>query len=685
MGNGVVLINLKFVPVHFTFSYVTGIFLGFYFELDLNLLMLVLFILWIMLTAVHLKLLHAFHPPFLFAFFSFLIFVFLGSINVTRSKPANDQNHYTRKYHKGSTVEIQLLETLRPGKHYLRYLGKVIRVNGQSSSGKIMLRITKEHLERPLTLRDLVITSVALKKIRPAMNPGAFDFKAYAQKKGVHHQLDLKTNAFLIQRGSLQGARIMASALREKIIRSLARLKFSEDHFAVITALLLGKRQELSTAVLDEYRDAGALHILAISGLHIGILLLLLELLFKPFDFLKKGKQIKMVFLLCCLWCFALISGLSASVVRAVCMFTAVTFGVFLDRSPYPGNALFLSLLVLLFTEPLYLFDAGFQLSYSAVFSILALGPLLKGLWNPKHRILSYFWNLFCISLAAQIGVLPLGLFYFHQFSGSFVISSLVIIPFLGTILGLGFLIIILDQAGLLPDFLIFLYDFLIGSMNNFVGLLSEQRTLIFDQVYFSFFLVSTAYAMIYFGSRWLKYRKEFSLKAFLCCVFIMQCSLLHQKFRTQRTRELVVFEQVRHTVITKMNGKSLEVYSDRETPEPVIKRVTEPYKQQYYQLERVSRHPLKNFLTMNNLRIFILDNEALTDNPGMHPDILILRNSPKINLDRLLTKFQPKILICDGSNFRSFARRWKRSCAKAGIKFHDTYEKGAFVYKSVM
>lgn len=679
------MINLKFVPVHFTFSYITGILLGFYFELDLDILMLLLLIMVMSLTTVSLNLLNSFRPPVLFAFLTFLVFVILGSINVTGSRPENDQMHYSQQYQRGNTIEIQLLETMRPGKYYQRYLGKVRKVNGRSTSGKIMLRITKNDLCEPLTLRDLVITSAPLKKIRPALNPGAFDFKEYAKKKGVYHQLDLKAKAFLIQKGTFQGIRIAASAMREKIIRSLERLGFSKDHFGVITALLLGKRQDINPGLLNDYKGAGALHILAISGLHIGILLLLLELLCKPLDYLKNGKQIKMVFLLICLWSFAFISGLSASVVRAACMFTAVALGILLNRSPHTGNALFLSLIVLLFTEPLYLFDVGFQLSYSAVFCIILLGPQFKGLWSPKQKALSYFWNLFCISLAAQLGVMPLGLFYFHQFSGHFMVSSLVIIPFLGTILGLGFLIIILDQIDLLPDILIFFYDFLIGSMNNFVGLLSDQKAMIFDQLYFSSFLVCIAYLMIIYGFRWLKYRRVTSIKAFLSCIFIMQCSLLHQKMRTQKTSELVVFDQVMHTVIIKMNGTSLEVYSDQETPDSTISRLVEPYKQQYYQVKQVSKHPLKNFLKMNGLRIFVIDNEAFIGDPGVDPDILILRNSPKINLDRLLKKIKPKILISDGSNYRSFAIHWKRSCGKAGIEFHDTFVKGAFVHKSVM
>lgn len=679
------MINLKFVPVHFALSYMTGILIGFYFELDLDILMLLLLLSWMLLTKVYMNLLHAIRPPFLFSFLTFLIFVVLGSINISRSQPRNDQTHYIQEYQAGSTIEIQLLEMQRPDKYYQRYIGKVRKVNGQSTSGKIMLRITKDHLSRPLNLSDLIITQVPLKKIRPAMNPGAFDFKKYAQKKGIYHQLDLKNKAYLIQKGSLKGVKVMASGLREKIIGSLTRLKFSEDHFAVITALLLGKRQELSPGLLDDYKDAGALHILAISGLHIGILLLLLELLCKPLGYVKKGRQIKMVFILVCLWSFAFISGLSASVVRAVCMFTAVSIGMFLNRSLHAGNSLFLSIIVLLFTEPMYLFDAGFQLSYSAVFAIVAIVPLFKGLWSPENRVVSYFWNLFCISLAAQLGVMPLGLFYFHQFSASFMISSLVIIPFLGTILGLGFLVIILDQAELLPETLIFLYDFLIGSMNNFVGLLSDQKSMIFDQIYFSFFLVCMFYAMIFYVSRWLKYKQESSLKAILCCAFIMQCSLLHQKFRTQRTSELVIFDQVMHTVIAKNNGSIIDVYSDRKTPETIIKRLIQPYKQQYYQAGKVSRRPVKNFMKIKGLRIFIIDNEVLTIHPGIDPDMVILRNSPKINLDRFLTEFKPMILISDGSNFRSFARRWKRSCGRAGIKFHDTYEKGAFVYKSFM
>ena len=156
------------------------------------------------------------------------------------------------------------------------------------------------------------------------------------------------------------------------------------------------------------------------------------------------------------LWGFALVAGFSASVVRAVTMFTFVAYALYLNRPSNTFNILALSMFfILLLINPMLLFQVGFQMSYAAVFAIVWIYPLLQRLWFPKNVVVRKLWQLLSVSVAAQLGVLPISLFYFHQFAGLFFITNLAIVPFLGLVLGMGILVIILSLLNLLPDFLV--------------------------------------------------------------------------------------------------------------------------------------------------------------------------------------------------------------------------------------
>ena len=153
------------------------------------------------------------------------------------------------------------------------------------------------------------------------------------------------------------------------------------------------------------------------------------------------------------LWCFALIAGMSASVVRAVTMFSFVAVGLSFKRRKTILFSLISSAFLLLLVKPMFLFDVGFQLSYLAVFGIVWVQPKLANLFNCKYWFFRKVWSMCSVSIAAQMGVLPLSLYYFHQFPGLFFLSNVLIIPFLGAILMGGILVIILALSNMLPPF----------------------------------------------------------------------------------------------------------------------------------------------------------------------------------------------------------------------------------------
>ena len=234
----------------------------------------------------------------------------------------------------------------------------------------------------------------------------------------------------------------------------------------IALALLLGQKGSLDKEIMDAYSETGTMHILAVSGLHVGIIYALLLL---PVRGLKSTSKIRFFYLLLVvllIWVYALLTGFSPSVVRAAAMFSLVTLGQMRKRKASIWNTLAFSALMILVIDPDVIFDIGFQLSYLAVAGIVGIQPLMVGWWLPRNSILEYFWQLATVSLAAQLVTFPLSILYFHQFPTYFLLANLLVVPLAFVIMAVGVPFMFLawipklgEVMGWVVDWLIFLQN----------------------------------------------------------------------------------------------------------------------------------------------------------------------------------------------------------------------------------
>ena len=602
-----------------------------------------------------------------------------GMFIITKNKPARNLMHYTHHYIPGSSVRISLKEELKHTGHYFRFKGEIIGVDKKKTEGDILIRFSKDQLSQPLRLGVCILTSTEPKEIGKALNPAAFDFREYSRKKGIYHQLSLSQEQFTTLPAEQMHVRTLALICRGRIIKSLGDKGFTSKEFSVIEALLLGKRQDLSKETMSSYQNAGAMHLLAISGLHIGILLMILQIVLGPFERLRHGKEIKWVLLIGFLWFFAFISGLSPSVIRAATMFTVLSFGIRIGRFSQLGNYLFIALFLSLVFKPLYVFDLGFQMSYLAVAAILGVSPFLKSLWNPDQKLLRYIWNLFVISISAQLGVLPLSLYHFHHFSALFFLSSIAIIPFLGIVLGMGYFMIILDFFNFLWPFYVEVYAMMITMMNHAIEIFGSINTLIFKNVFFTEPLLCISYlfiGLLTFSIRNLNVKRSAAI--LVCCILIFAI-LLFEKRTTQSEAAFIVFHQYKQSLFLRRTGDKGILYSGSEANSSKELSLVKNYARDHFLLHLSESERMLNFYKLGNYSIMVIDHSSVKSDFGFKPDILILINSPQINLDRILGEIRPKVIIADGSDFSSYKSLWEKSCKQKDIIFHDTYRDGAF------
>jgi len=287
------------------------------------------------------------HVPFFISMFC--CFLILGSI---RLKAVIPKTTSTETIHK--LVVTKAANTNRFGHQYIALT---------SYKEHILVQTT---LAQRLSVGDRLLVRAKLLPIEAPKNPMDFDFKTHMQRKGVMRKINLAKTPYAAL-SSKPSVRRWAYKLQQKLISQLKHTPLNQNNKALVMALVLGHKAELSEERIAQYQRAGAMHLLAISGLHIGVVLMILRFFVRPLKRLKYGKALAALLPVLFLWCFVLITGGSASVTRAVTMFTFLQIGLALARKNASIQGVWASFVILLFVNPRFIFDVGFQLSYAAV------------------------------------------------------------------------------------------------------------------------------------------------------------------------------------------------------------------------------------------------------------------------------------------------------------------------------
>jgi len=465
--------------------------------------------------------------------------------------------------------------------------------------------------------------------------------------------------------------------LRNNLSKSFDIHHFEPKTKAIIDALILGQRLELDKEIIADYSNAGVIHILAISGLHISIIYFFIVFLLKPLKRVRFGAEIQLLIVLAILWLFALLTGLPASVTRAVTLFSFISIGNYFNQPKAIYNALAISAFLILLVKPNAIFDIGFQLSYGAVLSIVLFQPFYKKFYFSENKIAIYFTDTILVSLAAQVGVLPLSLYYFNQLPLLFLLANLVIIPLSTAVLVSG--IITLFFNFVYPNFAILLGEVLsliINLMNDYIHWIAQFKSGIITNISFSGWLTFSLYLVIVSFVYWLYQTKDRNIKYVLGTILIFQLSYVSIKWSENNSSELVVFNE-KSTLIGIKNQNNIIAFSD--IPENHNTTLNHYTRGTFSDSLRI--FPMQNTISFQNKRILVIDSLGIYKT-SIHPEIIVLTQNPKINLSRLIQEIQPKEIIADKSNYKNTIKSWEATCRKEKIPFHAIAEKGFYRLK---
>lgn len=639
--------------------------------------------------------------PYLFGYVFFVFLFFLGVFVVNlKADEMPDLNSSEKIVYEGIIIQ--------PPKEKPKTIQCVVQVEAfldstewTNFSTKSVVYFQKDSVSESFKYGDRIVFQGYLNEITNAGNPAEFNYKSFLKNKGIFATSYSKNGKFIVLEHNLGNPLVRtAMKMRGKLLNIYKEFGFQGQEFAVLSALTLGYRDEVDSETRQMFANTGAMHILAVSGLHVGIIFMILNSLLKFMDKKRYLMYLKSLIVISSLWLFAAIAGLSPSVTRSALMFSMFVIGKMLMRTTSIYNIIFASAFILLLINPLDILSVGFQLSYAAVLSIVFLQPYIYKLFVFEKNIPDKTWALVSVSIAAQLGTMPIGLYYFHQFPNYFFLTNILVIPLASIILYLAVILFVVFSIPVLSGFVAFLLKLamkvLIGgvSLIDSIPYSTTQNVSISTQQMFVLYAIILTFVLF-----WIYNRKNL-LYAFLAFSSLFLVLNLFGNYHNKMTNEVVMYNSRNSFILNVLTGDENYVFADSNAindkngfnysakPYWLKKKVNEPI---VYSINYVRDSCFHNnivnfkneFLTIGNTKFLFVNDDKMFNNQSpkkIKVDYVVLSNNVYLKIKDLLELVDFKQVVFDGTNKLWRIDGWVKECNTLEVPFFDMTHQGAFV-----
>jgi len=629
------------------------------------------------------------------------LFYLLAGYQLTALKN-NDNNHsFFGNYLSDENFTLaRLTEPVQVREKVCKCVVDVVAVKDSAhrhpASGKAIIYLEKDSLSEKLNYGDEVLLKSKYAEVAPPLNPEEYNYKNYLKYRSVQYSSYVRNNNWKLISGH-NGNALMSFAytLRNKFLDILKKNELKGNEYAVVSALLIGYTDNLDPELIKDYQGTGAVHILSVSGLHVGIIFIVLNFLLLFFDKTRYGRIPKALLLLGFIWFYAVLTGMSPSVMRATAMFSFVIIGNAFRQPPNIYNTIAASAFVLLMVDPYMITAVGFQLSYLAVLGIVAVYPFIEKAWTPKNWLLRKGWSLVAVSLAAQLVTFPLCLYYFHQFPNYFLLTNIVAVPLSGLVIYLGIAVLALSFWPWLSLLLAKVLSYSLEFLNGSISFIEELPFSVSRAVPVNFTEMMLIYAIVIGVCVFLMQHKSKVLIGVAAFVVLLLISVTMRNYYTLVQKEIIVYQVNKHIAIDFFDGSSAFFVCDSTF-------IYDTKKQDFHIMNNRCKHRSRNITpvvtasekaTYHNHIFFnqgdfygfagrklAIINKATYNSQKLALDYLLVAQNPDITMEELLTQYKPSLIIFDASNSVNNIKNWTTQCADIGIPCYSTRTSGAWV-----
>ncbi|HEX4877100.1 MAG TPA: ComEC/Rec2 family competence protein [Chitinophagaceae bacterium] len=622
---------------------------------------------------------------------SSLAFGAAGGIVTYKKDVRNNPDFLGHHYHPGDYLVAVLDENPVEKTKSFKANARISRlISGDSAipvQGHIIIYFKKDSSLK-LSYGTQLLFKKDLQAIKNSGNPGGFDYKRFSLFQGITHQVYLKPGEYETLPGQQQHwFRQFLYNTRNKILDILRQYINGDKELGLAEALLIGYKNDLEQSLVQSYTNTGVVHIIAISGLHLGLIYWLLTILMKPLEKRKRIKWLRPVLIIGGLWLFSLLAGAQPSILRSAVMFTCIVLGDSLSRKTSIYNTMAFSAFLLLCINPFWLWDVGFQLSYAAVLSIIIfMKPVYNWFYIP-NKALDFIWKLNAVTIAAQVLTVPIGIYHFHQFPNLFLLTNFLAVPLSSIILlgeialcSVAFIPAVATQLGRL-------LSWLINSMNLYIEKIESIRYSLWDGLQITI-LQATLLLLFTAGiSYWLLEKSKQALLAGCTALFVFASLRTFSFIERDRQQKIIVYNVPQKRAVDFVNGRHYYFIGDSDLladdfarnfhlkPSRILFRISPAE-----QLDGLTAY--ENFARYRGKNIMLLDRATYFSSGNEKPvvDLLVISKNPKLYMKKLAAGLEIKQVVFDGSVPSWKTRYWKKDCDSLQIPWHDVTTNGAFV-----
>lgn len=644
---------------------------------------------------------HPFSP-----YFGMLLSIFLFSFGLFRCFQYNElslPSHF-KHHHSANCFYLVKVKKLSKRSKKIRLETQVNLMASEDKdirkvSGNLLVYLPTDSLSLSLTMGDhIILKSNPIPLVKPK-NPEAFDIAHFFHLKNIHYQTFTEADDWAqFSKDSKLTLQEFFALYQLKAVAILRKHLPQEREFAVAAALIVGFREAVSTEVRELYANTGAIHVLAVSGLHLGFIYFGVYWFFTHlFGNRSHWVWLRVLSCLIILWSFALFTGGAASVLRAATMLSFVLLGQSLGRFCNIYNSLAASAFILLCIKPFFLWEIGFQLSYLAVLGIVFFHPVIYPCLYFQNRPVDWLWKLTAVSLAAQISTFPLSLYYFHQFPALFWLSGWLVVSFAGLILGLGLALLLCSQINLLAQGVAGMLFGAIYIVNYSLTLVQKIPGSLWEKIWIDSTSAVLIYLVIICMAWTIKSRKMGGLCFGFSLGLLMVLHLAWHKWTIYQQRQITIYHIPNGSAIDFFDSRQAFVLKTAKTAAETIDYYSKNYRlskgiHKVYTLQIQTKQLVEysnwyyhqTMMQFFDCRLAILNKRLPSRAPPspLRIDYLLLQDSPDVNISDLKQYYKFHTLIMDGSNNWKSIKRWESACQEQGIVFVNTRKTGACTIK---
>lgn len=552
-------------------------------------------------------------------------------------------------------------------------------------TGNILLYFGKDSIA-PLKYGSQVLFNKPLQPIKNLGNPGSFDYEEYSSFQNIFHQVFLKNTDYETAKTTDESAfKKWLFSVRTSVIQKLQLYIPGEREAGVAEALLIGYRDDLDKGLVQAYSNTGVVHIIAISGMHLGIIYLVLVWLLKPLRKIKYLKWLEPVIILSVLWIFTMLAAGVPSILRSAVMFTFIVLGKTIDRKSSIYNTLAASAFVMLCINPYFLWDAGFQLSYAAVVSIVIFSIPVYNWFYIQNKSIDFFWKLTSVTIAAQILTLPIIAYTFHQFPNLFLLTNCLIVPLSTIILFAEILVLISSYIPAIAKLAGIVTGWLLWCMNSFIEYVNGFPYAVYEGIQNNLAETVLLYVFIAGTAYWLMYKTRQYLFIGLAAMFIFVLIDGDENYQLRQQEKVVVYNIPQHTAVDFIAGKEYAFTGDTAMlDDDYLRNFYLKPSRALYGTNAVNNLPGLYlgypFIQFKSKRILVVDKPFTFASPAkIALDMIVVSRNPRIRIADLANAFNCRQYVFDGSNSTWKINQWKRDCDSLHLQYFITADNGAY------